>query len=161
MIYVQILHRETNLLYNHIEKALVKNTLSYNQKGKSEIILHHCAEYQSMKEIALMKEALEKIFLDKFGQHSYNYCDFIFKYRRKFQERSDHFMQRYIISVLLFLETILTIFFILADDSNILNYSDLLLHKVGLHTWPILLGYLKLSESTSTPVYCIIYVTIV
>ena len=74
-----------------------------------------------------MKVALENIFLDNFCQHWYklNYYDCIYKYICKTQELSDHFMQRCRTTVFLFLETTGTSFFILVDDSKILNSSDL------------------------------------
>lgn len=73
-----------------------------------------------------MKVALENIFLDNFCQHWYkfSYYDCIYKYICKTQELSDHFMQR-CRTIFLFLETTGTSVFILAEDRNILNSSDL------------------------------------
>lgn len=97
-----------------------------------------------------MKVAQENTSLDKFCQHWCNYYDHIFKYRWKFQELSDHFNQRCLITVFLFLETTLTLGFILVEDSNILHYSDLQPHEVGVHTWPI---YIGLSETIKEYLY--------
>lgn len=90
-----------------------------------------------------MEVAQENISLDKFCQHWCNYCNCIYKYRCKFQELSDHFMQRCIITVFPFLETTLTLGFILVEDSNILNYSYLQPHKVSECTCPIHAGLSK------------------